>query len=203
MTVKPNRQTVTFNLTAQRGVGLVEVLVALLLLGVAALGFAALQGQSLKSTDEALTRTQAITLIRSTAEKMRTNGLGVTYSIDVTPDPSAPDAPPAKQPYAALDYYQTLFNQTAIPTAINCNTNGCTPEQIATNDVHEIRTSAASLGLKMGIDICPGTGAHEKSKCIIASWNGTEPKKGSGSTDCMSDAGTYRFNADCVFMEAY
>ena len=201
--MSPNVLTASINPFAQKGVGLVEVLVALLLLGVAALGFAALQGQSLKSTDEALTRTQAITLIRSTAEKMRTNGLGVTYSIAITPPANAPAGTPTSQPYEALTYYQTLFNQAAIPAAINCNATGCSPQQVATNDVHEIRTSAATLGLKMGIDICPGTASHEESKCIIASWNGTEPKKGTGNTDCMNDSGTYRFNADCVFMEAY
>ena len=59
----------------QRGVGLVEVLVSVLLLSVAVLGFSALQLQAIKATEESLVRTQALSVIRGLAENMRANPL--------------------------------------------------------------------------------------------------------------------------------
>ena len=58
-------------LTSQRGVGLIEVLVAVLLLSIAVLGFSALQVRAVSSTDESLVRTKSLTLVRNLAEVMR------------------------------------------------------------------------------------------------------------------------------------
>ena len=64
-------------LVSQRGVGLVEVLVALLLLAVAVLGFSAMQMTAVKATDESLMRTRALTIMRGGAEAMRANSSGI------------------------------------------------------------------------------------------------------------------------------
>ncbi|WP_339663849.1 type IV pilus modification protein PilV [uncultured Psychrobacter sp.] len=58
-------------LTSQRGVGLIEVLVAVLLLSVAVLGFSALQMRAISATDESLVRTKSLTIVRNLAEVMR------------------------------------------------------------------------------------------------------------------------------------
>lgn len=55
----------------QRGVGLIEVLVAVLLLSVAVLGFSALQVRAISATDESLVRTKSLTIVRNLAEVMR------------------------------------------------------------------------------------------------------------------------------------
>ena len=55
----------------QQGVGLVEVLVAVLLLSVAVLGFSALQVRAISATDESLVRTKSLTIVRNLAEVMR------------------------------------------------------------------------------------------------------------------------------------
>lgn len=55
----------------QHGVGLVEVLVAVLLLSVAVLGFSALQIRAVSATDESLVRTKSLTIVRNLAEVMR------------------------------------------------------------------------------------------------------------------------------------
>lgn len=59
------------NLMYQHGVGLVEVLVAVLLLSVAVLGFSALQMRAISATDESLVRTKSLTVVRNLAEIMR------------------------------------------------------------------------------------------------------------------------------------
>lgn len=58
-------------LTNQHGVGLIEVLVAVLLLSIAVLGFSALQVRAVTATDESLVRTKSLTLVRNLAEVMR------------------------------------------------------------------------------------------------------------------------------------
>lgn len=55
----------------QRGVGLIEVMVAVLLLSIAVLGFSALQVRAISATDESLVRTKSMTLVRNLAETMR------------------------------------------------------------------------------------------------------------------------------------
>ncbi|WP_339341050.1 prepilin-type N-terminal cleavage/methylation domain-containing protein, partial [uncultured Psychrobacter sp.] len=59
------------DIKSQRGVGLVEVMVALLLLAGAVLGFSAMQLSAIKATDESLMRTRAISSIKALSESMR------------------------------------------------------------------------------------------------------------------------------------
>ena len=76
----------TNKLTYQRGVGLIEVLVAVLLLSVAVLGFSALQVRAISATDESLVRTKSLTVVRNLAEVMRAypeayvTGSGTTFT---------------------------------------------------------------------------------------------------------------------------
>ena len=51
-------------MNSQKGIGLIEVLVALMLLAIAVLGFTAMQMTAVKATDESLMRTRALTVLR-------------------------------------------------------------------------------------------------------------------------------------------
>ena len=62
-------------LSSQQGVGLIEVMVALLLLAVAVLGFSALQMNALNATDESLVRSRAMSVSKKLSENMRFNTL--------------------------------------------------------------------------------------------------------------------------------
>ena len=55
----------------EQGIGLVEVLVAVLLLSVAVLGFSPLQMRAISTTDESVVRTKSLTVVRNLAEVMR------------------------------------------------------------------------------------------------------------------------------------
>ena len=57
----------------QQGVGLIEVLVALLILAIGVMGFIALQYRAIEATAESGSRIQAINLARDLAERMRVN----------------------------------------------------------------------------------------------------------------------------------
>lgn len=62
----------------QKGVGLMEVIVAMLLLGIAVLGFALLQYKSMSMGEQALRKIEAINIARNLGERMYFNRLG-TY----------------------------------------------------------------------------------------------------------------------------
>ena len=68
----------------QQGVGLVEVLVALLLLAVAVLGFSALNMVSVKATDDSVLIANANTVMRGLSEDLRLNPNNITsYQQDI------------------------------------------------------------------------------------------------------------------------
>lgn len=57
----------------QRGVGLIEVLVALVILSIGLLGMASLQAASLRANHQAYLRSQAVILARDVVDRMRAN----------------------------------------------------------------------------------------------------------------------------------
>ncbi|NUO73956.1 MAG: type IV pilus modification protein PilV [Frateuria sp.] len=83
----------------QRGVSLIEVMVAIVVFGIGMLGLALLQTKGAQFTKESSSRTSAIIQARSLADAMRANPLGVVpadgsssyylYDGTVAPDPSA------------------------------------------------------------------------------------------------------------------
>jgi type IV pilus assembly protein PilV len=59
--------------SSQRGVGFIEVLVAVLVLAIGLLGIAGLQGRALKNSQSAFERSQAVTLTYLMLDAMRAN----------------------------------------------------------------------------------------------------------------------------------
>lgn len=64
------------NASSQKGVGLMEVLVAMLILVIAILGYAALQVKATAATEESMKRSDALILLNGLAEKIRLNPTG-------------------------------------------------------------------------------------------------------------------------------
>lgn len=62
--------------SGQKGVGLMEVLVAMLILAIAILGYAALQVRATAATEESIKRADALILLNGLAEKVRLNPTG-------------------------------------------------------------------------------------------------------------------------------
>lgn len=162
--------------SAQRGVGLVEVMVAMLLLGVAVIGFAALQVRAVDSTHDAYYRTQSMALAQELAERIRANGSD-----------------------ASLAIYRAGNEGGASATL--CYTNTCTATQLAQFDLASIRNLAQTTlpNGQLGVVTCPG-GAN---MCLLISWNNTTPSVGSAATDCITSAGSYVLKAECMMMEVY
>ena len=163
----------------QAGVGMVEVLVALVLLALGVLGFTALQLRAVEAGDEALIRSQATLLLRGLTESIRANPEGQSfYRANV-------------QAYAGI---------SASPnTNRSCLDSSCTPQQMAAYDAFLVAKSAFNVGVNITMAVCPGT---TNRQCLFASWGGTKFSAGDYST-CMDSSGKYVSNAQCLMMEAY
>lgn len=172
-------------LSQQVGVGLVEVLVAVLLLSVAVLGFSALQVRAISATDESLVRTQALSTIRGLSENMRAN-------------------------YLQIETYQTAINAADSNTVADnsCQelTNTCDSEEIAIKEANSTVAKLNEYDISIRIKNCPsneGTSEFSKIKCIIAAWGDTQPVMDASTNACANENGIYNNGSTCVIVEAY
>ncbi len=165
---------------AQTGIGLVEVMVALLLLAVAVLGFSAMQMRAIQATDETLYRSDAMVAVRNIAEDMR------LY--------------PTQAQKAA---YRDFVNNPTAPT-VNCASAACNEtQQMEYNAYQSIQLAKDSQVNISAID-CPGINNSEFQKiCLIAAWGNTEPKMDASDTACTDANGIYKKGATCFVMETY
>ena len=202
---------------SQQGVGLIEVLVALMLLAIAVLGFTAMQMTAVKATDESLMRTRALTVMRGAAEMMRANAEGI----------------PAFKTAIINGTATTITNTDTSNVAItkdSCISGGtpasCTIKQLAVKDALTVKQYATDNELSVGMATCPNTrttvtnadnttttttSAGQDRQCLIASWGDTDPifLDDAVATDttkdkpCADEDGIYSNGVQCFIMEAY
>ena len=164
-------------ISKQKGVGLIEVLVSLLILAIGILGFVALQYRAVEATSEAINRVQAINVARDMAERIRANRDGLAnYKTQI----------------------QTAANQTDYTT--NCMTSACSATAMADFDVAQVAQKTADLGMTMNMRTCSGN--SDGRNCIYVAWGDTSATDGTGAGDCTNGA-AYLSTSTCVIMETY
>lgn len=184
--------------STQTGVGLIEVMVALLLLAVAVLGFTTMQMAAIKATDESLMRTRSLTIMRGGAETMRTNPSGIAAfktAINGSSDTITIDG-------TAITKESCVTNEPTAPTAAQT----CTIDQLATRDGLLIKSYATANDISIGVvpDGCPGTSGKQERQCFVASWGDTTVALDDTAPNACANAnGTYKNGAECFIMEAY
>ncbi len=191
--------------TTQAGVGLVEVMVALLLLAVAVLGYSALQGQAIKATNESFERSQSLVMMRNIAEKIHANPFAIeTYETQI----NAMDSITAPTTQCGLD-------GAAVTTL-------CTPVQLAEAESYKIKLDLQNYDFQIQMHPCPNTGGNGAdpttnimySYCLISAWGDTTATIGSDDeTNCLTAqvaatedvaaqaGGNYHSAATCMMME--
>lgn len=166
-------------ITAQTGVGLVEILVALLVLALGILGFVALQYRAVEATSEAINRVQAINIARDMTERIRVNRDGLDeYATQI----------------------RTVANQTDYTT--NCMTTACSTTAMADFDVAQVAQKTADLG--MTLNMLPCAGNNNGRQCLYVAWGDTHATDGESYGVGHCTVGTaYDVTSTCVVMEAY
>ncbi len=174
---------------------MVEVLVALLLLALGVLGYAAMQIRAVESTGAALTRSNSMIILRGLAEEIRV--MGVTDQATYT---------------AAVHSYAAMTTSTAAPTS--CFSNACAASDMASFDAYRTGLVALQSGVHIDMYACPLTAAvggaspvaatTASRQCLVAAWGTTTPTVGTtATTDCLTPTGIYHPKATCVMLEAY
>lgn len=163
----------------QQGIGLVEILVALLILAVGLLGFIALQYQAVEASSESTYRIQAINLARDLAERMRVNrGATATYESQLR------DA------------------DKQISSSEDCTTTDCSAAEMAEFDVAQVVTKAHGIGMSINLIDCQGN--SDGRNCIYVAWGDTAPTNGTqdGEGNCTTST-SYDPSSTCLIMEVY
>lgn len=160
----------------QRGVGMIEILVALIVLAIGVLGFVALQYRAIQASAESTSRVQAITIARDLAERIRVNRN--SFSI-------------------YQDEIKKSDNQKTFKT--NCVTTNCNDTELADFDVAQVVTKAAAFGMTMNIMDCQNT---NNRSCIYVAWGNSSATDGAGTGDCTNGT-SYNPASTCIIMEVY
>ena len=213
-------------LSYQRGVGLVEVLVAVLLLSIAVLGFSALQMRAITATDESLVRTKSLTVVRNLAEVMRAypeayvTGGATSFSDAASTDSGAVPTVQAIVGSSATETVTVGGDVISIlASGNNClstemvTTGGdnapkqpCSLNQLAARDALMIKKMAADEDIDIAVTMCPGTTAQaiQQQMCVITAWNDTKALLDDGDTKACADSnGIYKTGSQCLISEAY
>jgi len=168
----------------QKGVGLVEVLVALIILALGVLGFAALQLRAMQASQEATEQTVAMSAARDLAERMRVNRTALAaYKTAIN----------NKTTYAGCD----ATNNITTPKALAIPK--CSSTQMAQYDATEVLAKTLNNGQKIVIANC----VKSSLNCIYVSWGKTEVKAADLSQCIDTSTGTYIFDAKCLVLEAF
>ena len=171
--------------TSLRGLSLIEVLVALLVLGIGVMGYAALQLKAVRMTEDTYARSQAMAIAQDMMERIRAN-------VDALTDYTGADWAAAASPYTDVCTV-TSGVDTATP---------CTPAQVAADDVHESARMASSMLPAGKIAVTP----CDKLTCVVVAWNQTtaslwNSSTGTGCNQTEISNGQRGTNADCVIVE--
>lgn len=177
---------------AQKGVGMMEVLVALLLLALGVLGFVGLQLRAVEATSEGFNRIQATNIARDLAEKIKINNSAAALAI-----------------YRTSLQNTTAVQNTSATLQTKCYSGFCTPAEKAQFDSYATYQVAQNAGMQVTMNDCPETA--NKRSCIYVSWGKTQPTNTTTTTDqtaCTTSSSTtksfsYVDDSKCVVLEAY
>lgn len=181
--------------------GLVEVIVALVILAIGVLGFIALQIRALEASNEALNRIQAMNIARDLAERIRANQVGLMKDI-VVKDESGNDTDERISAYENTFKSQSYLSTYTWSSCYGVQSK-CTSANLAIQDANQILYKAHLSGMKVGLSPCRSTTTLRREKmCIYVAWGTTEPLDGVANTNCTNN-GNYHQTSKCIVLEAF
>lgn len=171
--------------SGQRGMSLVEVLVALVVLSVGMLGVAVLFVQSIRSSRSAVLRTQAVNLVSDMADRIRANAA-------------------ARGAYDTAQYIAQPQLRGCAPAGELATGSNCDPEQLAEDDLahwqQAVRAALPALPLDAPmatVQYVPAPAAHLPERYRVrVSWQ--EPNATAGESSAPQ--APYSYQTDVVLL---
>lgn len=163
--------------TKSAGFSLVEVLVALLVLGVGVMGFIALQLRSVETTSVTYSRTQAMAVARDIIERININ----------------PDAWPGGYDDSNSKWVQNLV---APPSCIGIGA-ACNSADLAAMDVYEVRAVVRDMLFDGKIEI-EAKCDNEEVACVKVAWDETTLEDCDPEDVSVDGAGS---DGNCIVVE--
>lgn len=151
----------------QQGMGMTEVLVAMLLLGIGVIGFAALQVKALSASHDSAFRTQASSIAKDVLERIHVN------------------------PTALNTYKSNALWDAPIVSRNACEVASCnTAVALANYDIADIASMAQATlpSGRVNVGTCQ---SNKNNTCVYVSWNATTPTVGAGAPNCVTNTGVY------------
>jgi|GEM_PF-4264121 len=150
-------------ISQQKGVGLVEVMVGVLIFVGGVLAVAGMHSQALRSTHDSIQRSQALWLANAAAELMKLNPAGLGS---------------ASYQAAAVAASNNLSSYCA-STPVQCIGNSCSANQMAAFDVHELMCKNANDMINPSIAInCAAPCSSGASVRIAIGWDSRGAEQG-------------------------
>ncbi|MCO5785374.1 type IV pilus modification protein PilV [Pseudomonas sp. G11-1] len=156
--------------SSQRGVGMLEVLIALLVLAVGVLGFAGLQMTALSKSDEANYRAAAVLIVQDAIERFELN-------------------PSKRESYLTSNWGAGSAGGT--PPA-DCITSACDADAVASWDIAQLAWQAANL-LPAGRVMASNCEFNNQLICVIVSWDEQDPAACMDNSGLLVDEGSRCF----------
>ncbi|WP_201594060.1 type IV pilus modification protein PilV [Psychrobacter fulvigenes] len=184
-------------LNSQSGVGLIEVMVSLLLLAIAVLGFSALQISALSATDESLVRSRAMSMSKQLSENMRLNTLSTDDFMTAlnTLNQGADNI---------TKYCEKVAQASSSFDQDSCKSDACNAEEIAALNTWQAASLGCEQDIMLNMTTCPDMADINDRQCIITSWGKTLPVlDDSIDNACGNSNGSYKLGSHCLVMEAY
>ena len=149
----------------QTGVGLVEVLVALVLLSIAVLGFVALQIRAITASNEATMNVQATNIARDLAERMRINRSGLTGYVANTDTTNCATAFCSPENMAKYDF--RLVSSRATDLGMSMDVLNCQGSTLVRKCIYVAWEGTTATNGTGSSDCTNGAAYVPNAKCII------------------------------------
>ena len=149
----------------QTGVGLVEVLVALVLLSIAVLGFVALQIRAITASNEATMNVQATNIARDLAERMRMNRDGLAGYVANTDTTNCATAFCSPENMAKYDF--RLVSSRATGLGMRMNVLNCQGSTLVRKCIYVAWEGTTATNGTSSSDCTNGVAYVPNAKCII------------------------------------
>ena len=149
----------------QTGVGLVEVLVALVLLSIAVLGFVALQIRAITASNEATMNVQATNIARDLAERMRMNRTGLAGYVANTDTTNCATAFCSPENMAKYDF--RLVSSRATDLGMSMDVLNCQGSTLVRKCIYVAWEGTTATNGTGSSDCTNGAAYVPNAKCII------------------------------------